>query len=197
MEIARSTDHDKPAISIDDTALVETIVAVSDSFEAHGYRRMQATLHHRGFVVNHKKIRRLMREHELQRADADVLIDVERCPREVLDQRRRLTLLPRCEPAGRARQHTATCGPCGARNRMKGVDTIARVRRELYMRGRSIKEIYRELHVSRNTVRKILRGRETAFADEQTVQLQPKNGRWREELDRLPAVNASREAGSG
>jgi DNA-binding NarL/FixJ family response regulator len=39
-----------------------------------------------------------------------------------------------------------------------------RVRREFYVRGRSIKEICRELHVSRNTVRKILRSGETAFA---------------------------------
>ena len=42
------------------------MAAVSDSFEAYGYRRMQAALRHRGFVVNHKKIRRLMREHGLQ-----------------------------------------------------------------------------------------------------------------------------------
>jgi len=40
---------------------------------------------------------------------------------------------------------------------MKGVDTIARVRREFFVRGRSIKEIARELHISRNTVRKIVR----------------------------------------
>ncbi len=66
MGIARSTYYDKPAISIDDTALVETMVAISDSFEAYGYRRMQAALRHRGFVANHKKIRRLMREHDLQ-----------------------------------------------------------------------------------------------------------------------------------
>ena len=66
MGIARSTYYDKPAISIDDTALVETMVVISDSFEAYGYRRMQAALRHRGFVVNHKKIRRLMREHDLQ-----------------------------------------------------------------------------------------------------------------------------------
>jgi hypothetical protein len=31
---------------------------------------------------------------------------------------------------------------------MKGVDTIARVRREFYVRGRSLREICRELHVS-------------------------------------------------
>jgi putative transposase len=66
MGIARSTYYDKPAMSIDNTALVETMAAISDSFEAYGYRRMQAALRHRGFVVNHKKIRRLMREHGLQ-----------------------------------------------------------------------------------------------------------------------------------
>ena len=46
---------------------------------------------------------------------------------------------------------------------MKGVDTIARIRREFFIRGRSIKEIVRELHVSRNTVRKVVRSGETAF----------------------------------
>ena len=66
MGIARSTYYDKPATSIDDTALVETMAAISDRFEAYGYRRMQASLRHRGFVVNHKKIRRLMRQHDLQ-----------------------------------------------------------------------------------------------------------------------------------
>ena len=66
MGIARSTYYDKPAISVDDTALVETMAAISDRFEAYGYRRMQAALRHHGLVVNHKKIRRLMREHDLQ-----------------------------------------------------------------------------------------------------------------------------------
>ena len=66
MGIARSTYYDKPAISIDDTELVETMAAISESFEAYGYRRMQAALRHRGLIVNHKKIRRLMREHSLQ-----------------------------------------------------------------------------------------------------------------------------------
>jgi len=66
MGIARSTYYDQPAVSIDDTALVEAMAAIADSFEAYGYRRMQAALRHRGLVVNHKKIRRLMREHDLQ-----------------------------------------------------------------------------------------------------------------------------------
>ncbi|MER9436131.1 IS3 family transposase [Mesorhizobium sp. M0618] len=51
---------------MDDTALVETMGEISDSFEAYGYRRMQAALRQRGIVVNHKKVRRLMREHDLQ-----------------------------------------------------------------------------------------------------------------------------------
>jgi transposase len=75
---------------------------------------------------------------------------------------------------------------------MKGVDTIARVRREYLVRGRSIKEIARELSISRNTVRKILRSGETAFVYERTVQPQPKLGSWREDLDRLLAANAAR-----
>ena len=66
MGIARSTYYDQPAVSVDDTALVETMVTISESFEAYGYRRMQAALRHRGFAVNHKKIRRLMRDHDLQ-----------------------------------------------------------------------------------------------------------------------------------
>jgi transposase-like protein len=75
---------------------------------------------------------------------------------------------------------------------MKGVDTIARVRREFFVRGRTIKEICRELHVSRNTVRKIIRSDETAFEYERSVQPQPKIGAWREDLDRILARNTGR-----
>jgi transposase len=77
---------------------------------------------------------------------------------------------------------------------MKGVDTIARVRREYLVRGRSIREIARELHISRNTVRKILRSGETEFVYERTVQPQPKLGSWRAELDRILTVNAARSS---
>ena len=76
---------------------------------------------------------------------------------------------------------------------MKGVDTIARVRREYFVRGRPIREIARELHISRNTVRRILRSGEIAFEYQRSVQPQPKLGPWREELDRLLAVNAARD----
>ena len=50
----------------DDTAIVEAIAAICDEFEAYGWRRVRADLRHRGMIVNHKKIRRLMREHDLQ-----------------------------------------------------------------------------------------------------------------------------------
>ena len=40
--------------------------AICDEFEFYGWRRVRAELRHRGMIVNHKKIRRLMREHDLQ-----------------------------------------------------------------------------------------------------------------------------------
>lgn len=53
---------------------------------------------------------------------------------------------------------------------MKRVDTIARVRRAYYVQKWSVKKIVRELHVSRNTVRKILRTDETDFSYERERQ---------------------------
>src|SRR5690348_14390852 len=40
--------------------------AIHDEFERYGWRRMQAALRQQGLVVNHKKVMRLMREHDLQ-----------------------------------------------------------------------------------------------------------------------------------
>ena len=66
MGIARSTFYDDPTAAHDDTAIVEAIAAICDEFEFYGWRRIHAELRHRGRIVNHKKIRRLMREHALQ-----------------------------------------------------------------------------------------------------------------------------------
>jgi len=77
---------------------------------------------------------------------------------------------------------------------MKGVDTIARIRREHFVRGKTIKEIVRELHVSRNTVRKVLRSGATEFTYEREVQPRPKLGRWKDDLDRLLAGNEAKSA---
>ncbi len=68
MGIARSTFYDEPTAAHDDTAIVEAIAAICDEFEFYGWRRVRAELRHRGMIVNHKKIRRLMREHDLQLA---------------------------------------------------------------------------------------------------------------------------------
>lgn len=43
------------------------------------------------------------------------------------------------------------------------VETVARIRREFFVKGKSIKEIVRDLGISRNTVRKVLRSGETAL----------------------------------
>lgn len=65
MGLARSTYYDAPARAAD-TAVVDAMAAICDGFEAYGWRRVQAALRHQGLVVNHKKVRRLMREHDLQ-----------------------------------------------------------------------------------------------------------------------------------
>jgi putative transposase len=66
MAIARSTYYEAAPAAADDTAIVEAISAICDEFECYGWRRVRAALQHRGMIINHKKIRRLMREHGLQ-----------------------------------------------------------------------------------------------------------------------------------
>ena len=68
---------------------------------------------------------------------------------------------------------------------MKRVDTIARVRRAFHIQGWSVKKIVRELHVSRNTVRKILRSGETDFSYERERQPMPRLGPWQDRLEQM------------
>src|SRR5579863_5638203 len=72
------------------------------------------------------------------------------------------------------------------------VETIGRIRREHVVKGKSIKEIARELKISRNTVRKVLRSGATSFSYEREVQPRPKLGRWKAEIDRLLTGNVER-----
>jgi len=65
MGIARSSFYAESTAATDDTAPVEAIHAIKDEFEAYGWRRTQAALRHQGWLVNHEKIKRLMREHGL------------------------------------------------------------------------------------------------------------------------------------
>ena len=69
------------------------------------------------------------------------------------------------------------------------METVARIRREFFVKGKSIKEIVRDLGVSRNTVRKVVRSGETAFSYERSVQPLPKLGPWAADLEGLLAAN--------
>src|ERR1700744_1455133 len=74
------------------------------------------------------------------------------------------------------------------------VETIERIRLEHFIKGKTIKEIARDLNVSRNTVRRVLRSGETSFEYERQVQPRPKLGRWAVELDGLLAANVAKSA---
>ena len=69
------------------------------------------------------------------------------------------------------------------------VETIARIRRDHLVRGVPIKKIARDLRVSKNTVRKVVRGDETSFSYERKIQPMPKRGPWVEELERRLEAN--------
>ena len=75
---------------------------------------------------------------------------------------------------------------------MLTVETVSRIRREHFVKGKTIKEISRDLKVSRNTVRKVLRSGETSFEYERDVQPRPKLGRWTAELDELLEGNTTK-----
>ena len=66
MGLTRSTFYDTSQASLPDDGIVARIGTICDEFECYGYRRVGAALRHQGLVVNGKKLRRLMREHDLQ-----------------------------------------------------------------------------------------------------------------------------------
>ena len=72
------------------------------------------------------------------------------------------------------------------------METIGRIRREHFLKGKTIREIARDLRVSRNTVRKVLRSGATSAEYERDVQPRPKLGRWTAELDDLLEGNATK-----
>jgi transposase len=74
------------------------------------------------------------------------------------------------------------------------VETIGRIRRDHLVKGKPIKEIVRELKVSRNTVRKVLRSGATSFEYARAVQPRPKLGAWHGDLDRMLLDNEARPA---
>ena len=69
------------------------------------------------------------------------------------------------------------------------VETIAKIRRLSLVQGKSIKEICRELRISRKVVRKVLRSDATEFRYERERQPMPKIGPWQDQLDGLLGGN--------
>ena len=65
MGLSRSTFYDPSPASTALGDVLTRIGAICDEFECYGYRRVGAALRHQGVVVNGKRLRRLMREHDL------------------------------------------------------------------------------------------------------------------------------------
>ena len=74
------------------------------------------------------------------------------------------------------------------------VETIAKIRRAYLSQGKSIKEICRELRVSRKVVRKVIRSNATEFRYERSHQPLPRIGPWRERLDAMLDENDRKSA---
>ena len=82
----------------------------------------------------------------------------------------------------------------GAADGMLVVETIAKIRRAYFVQGKPIKEICRELRVSRKVVRKVVRTGATEFRYERETQPLPKIGPWRERLEELLLGNDGKAA---
>lgn len=65
LDLARSTYYYEPQ-ERDETEIKTAIEAVAAEWPTYGYRRVTAQLQRQGWEVNHKRVRRLMREMNLQ-----------------------------------------------------------------------------------------------------------------------------------
>lgn len=69
IELPRSTYYYRPqasGVGLNDARLVELIEAIHDEFPGYGYRRVTLELRNHGYVINHKRIARVMREYRLK-----------------------------------------------------------------------------------------------------------------------------------
>ena len=73
------------------------------------------------------------------------------------------------------------------------VETIARIRRDHLVKGVPIKKLARDLRVSKNTIRKVVRSDATSHTYERKIQPMPKLGPWVEELERQLEANEKRK----
>src|SRR5215471_12426862 len=75
---------------------------------------------------------------------------------------------------------------------MVTVETIGRIRRAFWVDKKPIRQIVRELRISRQTVRKAVRGASTEFRYERQVQPQPRLGAYVARLDAMLEANSKR-----
>ena len=61
LKVTRSKFYYKPVARHDDDYIINKIVDIYESNPVYGYRRMTAIIRRQGSIVNHKKVRRLMR----------------------------------------------------------------------------------------------------------------------------------------
>jgi hypothetical protein len=76
------------------------------------------------------------------------------------------------------------------------VETVAKIRRAYFVQKKPIKEICRELRISRKVVRKVLRSEATEFRYERETQPLPRIGPWQAELDGLLGQRDQASAGT-
>ncbi|MBN8440210.1 MAG: IS21 family transposase [Thauera sp.] len=74
------------------------------------------------------------------------------------------------------------------------VETIAKIRRAYFSLGKPIKEICRDLRVSRKVVRKVIRSDATEFRYERSTQPFPRIGPWRDQLEALLSANEGKSS---
>ena len=79
-----------------------------------------------------------------------------------------------------------------AREGMISLETTAKVRRDHFVHGKSIKQISRERGISRNSVRKIVRSGETTSRYERSDTPMPKLGAFVAQLDAMLEANEKR-----
>jgi hypothetical protein len=77
---------------------------------------------------------------------------------------------------------------------MVTVEPIGRIRRAFWVDHKPIRQIVRELRISRKTVRKAVRGSSTEFRYERQVQPQPRLGAFVARLEGMLEANSKRSA---
>lgn len=63
MKLPRRTYYHRPKVVVDDPALISRIEQICLEYPRYGYRRVTHQLKREGMRINHKKVSRIMREH--------------------------------------------------------------------------------------------------------------------------------------